>query len=93
MEMRRVGKQLVARRDIDDVAIEGDAAKTAVPAPALPVDVRRIPIDDPTDVVSIQVDQVNATVALALVAAAHHRGRDQLQRSGPFQALAVTTSW
>ena len=41
----------------------------------------------------VEVDQVDATMALTLVAAAHHRGRDELQRSGALQAATVTISW
>ena len=92
-EVRRVGEELVARGDVDDLAVEGDAAQAAIPAAALPVDVGRVPVDDLADLAPVEVDQVDAAMALALVAAAHHRGRDELQRSGPRQAAAVTISW
>ena len=71
-ELRRIGEELVACRDVDDLAVEGDAAQAAVPAAALPVDVRRVPVDDLADLARVEVDQVDAAMALALVAAAHH---------------------
>ena len=92
MEIRRVREQLVARGDVDDLAVERDAAQAAVPAAALPIDVRGIPVDDLADIARLEVDQVDATMALALVAAAHHRRRDELQRSGALQSATVTIS-
>src|SRR5262245_30662843 len=81
-EVRRIGKELVAGGDVDGLAVERDAAQAAVPATALPVDVRRVPVEDLPDLARIEVDQVHAAVALALVAAAHHRGRYELQWPG-----------
>ena len=78
LEVRRVGEELVARGDVDDLAVEGDAAQAAVPAAALPVDGGRVPVDDLPHVPSLEVDEVHAAVALALVAAADDGRRDEL---------------
>ena len=100
-EVGRVGEELVARRDVDHLAIEGDAAQAAIPAAALPVDVGGVPVDGLPDLAPLEVDEVHATMAFALVAAADHRGGDQFHgrhsrtvapaRASPHRA-AVTTS-
>ncbi len=46
LEVRRVDKQLVAGGDKHPLTVKGDASQAAVPAPPLPVDIRRVPVDD-----------------------------------------------
>ncbi len=77
-EIGSVGKQLVARGDVDDVAIEGDAAQPAVPAASLPVDRGRVPVELLADRLALEIEQVHATMAFALVAASYHRRGDKL---------------
>ena len=93
MELRRIGKELVARRDVDRITVEGNAAQATVPAAALPVDPGGVPVEFLAHLARIEVDQVDAAVALALVAAAHHRSRDELQCSAARQAVGITISW
>ena len=59
------------------IAVERYSAQATIPAAALPVDIRLVPVDGLPDLAILEVDEVDATVALALVTAAHNRGRDQ----------------
>src|SRR5690606_8955776 len=64
--------------DVDGLAVEGDAAQAAVPAAALPIDRSSVPVDRPADVAPFEVNEVYATVALALVRASDDGRRDEL---------------
>jgi hypothetical protein len=98
LEIGRVRKQFVAGGDIDEVAVERDAAQAAVPATPLPVDVRRVPVDRLTDVALLEIEQVNTAVTLPLTAATDDRGRNQFHEvpalSGQAQPVetAITIS-
>ena len=61
------------RRDINSVTVEGDAAKPAIPAAAVPIDVDSIPVDDLPHRLLFDINQVNTAVTLALMAASHNR--------------------
>ncbi len=78
LEIRRVGKELVASGDVDDLAIECDAAQAPVPTAALPVDGSRVPVEGLAHVPPFQIDQEHAAVTLALVRATYDRRRDEL---------------
>ena len=60
--------------------VEGDAAQAPVPAAALPVDVGGVPVEHLLDLARLEVDQVDAAVALALLAATHDRRGNQPMR-------------
>ena len=64
-----VYEKFVARGDKYPIAIKRDASKTPIPTSTLPINVPRIPIYCPQYAFVVQIDQVNATVALALTAA------------------------
>jgi len=73
-----VDKQLVTRSNKDLVTIELDASQTAIGTAAFKVDLTGIPVDMLKALLLFKVDRKYATMALALLTAAHDRGRDQL---------------
>src|SRR5690606_32573659 len=84
------GEQLVAGRDEDAVTVERDPPQAAVPAAPLPVDVDRVPVDRLHHALAFQVDEVDASVTLALPGAAYDGGCNQCgQESSPVPGLAV----
>ena len=70
-------EQFIAGRDPDMIIVKRDAAQTPVPAAPLPIDIHPVPIDRLEDFISVGVDQVNAAMALALIAAPHDRSCDK----------------
>jgi hypothetical protein len=75
-----VHEELVARRDVDLLAKEGDPPQPAVPAAAREVDVARVPVDHLPRLAAREVDEIDAAVALALAGAADDGGGDELRR-------------
>jgi len=75
---RRVGKQFVAGGYVNSLSIEGDTTQPPVPAAPLPVNVSLVPVYGLHDGSCIQVNQVDAAVALTLVAAPDNGCRDEL---------------
>ena len=71
-EVPVVDEDLVARRQVHQPVVERDAPQTAVAASALPVDVGVGPVQHLRRVAELEVDQVQASVALALM----HRADD-----------------
>jgi hypothetical protein len=71
-----IREQLIACGDVDRLTVERDAAQATIPAAALPVNVRFVPVDGLPDLAFLEVYQVDATVALALVTASHYGRRD-----------------
>ena len=80
-KLRGISKQFVTGGDVDGVSIEGDAAQSAVPAAALPVYVGFVPVDGLHHGLILRIDQVNASVALPLLAAANDGSRYKFQGS------------
>src|SRR5690606_39168055 len=76
-EVAVVHEQFVAGGDEHALPIECNAPKPPVPAATLPVYVGGVPVDRLCDSPVVEVDEVNAAVAFALLAAANHRGCDQ----------------
>jgi hypothetical protein len=80
LEIRRVGEELVARRDVDGLPVERDAAKAAIPAAAMPVNVGGVPVERLANGPGVEIDQIDAAVTFSLLAAADDGGRDEFQK-------------
>jgi hypothetical protein len=80
LEVRRVGEKFVTRRDVDRFPVECDAAKAAIPAAAMPVDVGGVPVEGLADGPDVKIDQVYAAVTFSLLAAADDRGCNEFQK-------------
>ena len=78
LEVAAVPEEFVARRDVDGVLVEFDAAQTAVCAAAFEVDSARIPVDVLDDFAFVEIDRIHPAVALALLGASHDRRCDEL---------------
>ena len=71
-----VHEDLVARRQVDQPVVERDAPEPAIAPPPLPVDVGIRPVEDLLGRAGLQVHQVEAAVALALMHGADHRAAE-----------------
>ena len=71
--------QRVAGRDVDRVAVEGDATQPAACAVAGAFDAGVAALEDAARFARVEVEQVSAALALAGAAAAHDRSREYLQ--------------
>jgi hypothetical protein len=80
LEVRRVGEEFVAGRDVDRIPVERYAPETAIPAAAMPVYVGGVPIECLADGPIVEVDQIDAAVTFSLMAAAYYGGRDEFQK-------------
>ncbi len=77
LELPIVDEQFVACGDEHFVTVESDAAQPAIPAPALPVDVRGVPVHGFGNPIFFYIDQVDTTVTFALTGAADNRCGDE----------------
>ena len=68
---RVVHEDLVARGQVHAVAAKRDAAQAAIGSAPLPADRRVVPVEHLFDVARREVDEVDASVALALVTRTH----------------------
>lgn len=90
LETRGVSEQLVARRNEYPVPVERDPAQAAIPAASLPVDIDRVPVDRLPDLLLLEIDQVDAAVALALPAATDDGSGDEPDYVPPNLFLSVS---
>ena len=72
LEVTVVTKQFVTRSHVNIVAVEGNSTQAAVSAPALEIDITRIPVDVHIAGLSFEIHGVDSAMALALLAAADH---------------------
>ena len=77
-ESGRVSKELIAGRDVNGVVIERNTTQAAIGAATVPVNVRGIPVNNLSDATLLEVEQVDATVAVALLGTANDRGCEKL---------------
>ena len=69
-----VSKELIAGGNVNSVVIECDAAQAAIRAAPMPVYVRGIPVNNLRDTTLPEIEQVDATVAVAFLGTANDRG-------------------
>ena len=79
LEITVIAKQLVARRNIDLVAVKRDSTKAAVGAPPFPINLAGIPVNRQFTGLILEIDNGYAAMALALPASPDNRGGDQLR--------------
>ena len=74
-----VTEQFIARGDVDVVAVELDAAQSAVGTAPLEVDAARVPVNVLHNLAPLEVDRVDPAVALPLLGAADDGCGDELR--------------
>jgi hypothetical protein len=90
LEFRRECQQAITRGDVERVAIKRDTTQAAVATAAVPLDIGSIPVEQPANRLLFQVNQVQTTVALALLAAADYRAGNKRGYVSPNPFLRVS---
>ena len=73
-----VFKQLVAGDNKNAISMKCDTPETPIPTAALPVNIHRVPVDGLIDTFFFKIDDIDTTMAFALLATAHNGRRDEL---------------
>ena len=72
------GKQFITGGDINALTIDSNTTQSPVPAAALPVDARRIPVNGLLHGLCVEVNEVDATATFTLFGTTHNRAGDEL---------------
>jgi len=78
VELPVVAEEFIAGRDEDVITVKRDSAQASVGTTAFEVDAAGIPVDYLPAVAFLKVDDVDTTMAFALLAASDDRRRDNL---------------
>ena len=79
VEVPVIAKKLITGSDVDIVTVEGDSSQASVGTTALKIDTTGIPVNDLPASTTLKVDDVNTTMAFALLASANNGCRNELR--------------